>query len=318
MKEHMRATHTKQMTQEELLSITINIEKCKNCDYKTHRSDNMKHHVKTHYIRKCKHCDYKTHLSDNMKNHVMNQHDNKLKRKKTYPKLCKYCDYKNVQSSKMKQHMKANHTKQMTQEELLSISINVMKCKLCDYETHRSDYMRNHDKSHNKKSNCMTYKCDLCKYQFFNMSRLRKHLTNSHKNDKVNDNEYFEPKDEKSEEVDDPDEVDEHSNLQEIKNEISDDEEKETLTPNIDVIKLEPKVELTKDFLEISDDKMEDKETTSRRQIESSVLPKGAQYLCPISYCSFLVSDNDRNKRLSHMALRHKNIDLNCSNFIKL
>ena len=38
----------------------------------------------------------------------------------------------------------------------------------------------------------------------------------------------------------------------------------------------------------------------------------------PISNQMFIVSDNDKSKRFNHMALRHKNIDLNCSNFIKL
>ena len=173
---------------------------------------------------------------------------------------------------------------------------------------------------------------------------------------KILNKEYFEPKEEENisdEDIDEPDAVDkEDTSSQETRFEISDDEaethgsntdtkvgimlepsilinssskdisddEEDSFGPDsIDEAKLEPKVELIEEFTDqISDDETEDEDSSKTKENEFAGLPRSVQYLCPISSCSFSVLDNDKNKRLSHIELRHKNIDSNCLNFIKL
>ena len=108
--------------------------------------------------------------------------------------------------------------------------------------------------------------------------------------------------------------------LYEVKNEISDNEE-DSASNKVTMLKLEPKVELTEEILNhISDDELEDEQANRRERCDkskqnvSSELKRSVQYLC---FCSFTVSDNDKSKRLSYIQLRHKNIDSNCLNFIK-
>ena len=108
--------------------------------------------------------------------------------------------------------------------------------------------------------------------------------------------------------------------LYEVKNEIFDNEE-DSASNKVTMLKLEPKVELTEEILNhISDDKLEDEQANRRerqdksKQNISSELKRSVPYLC---FCSFTVSDNDKSKRLSYIQLRHKNIDSNCLNFIK-
>ena len=42
------------------------------------------------------------------------------------------------------------------------------------------------------------------------------------------------------------------------------------------------------------------------------------RFMCPISSCSFFVTDNDKQKRLAHLESKHKYTDGKIFNFIKL
>ena len=278
---------------------------CKYCDFKAGYQHRINHHMKRNHgnkmtedelktfkIQKCPDCEYKTGAAFTMRKHMKSHDSKKLS--------CKLCGYVTYTKNSLKDHYSSNHSNKI---------VMCKQCSFISYEQHRLN-------SHIKRAHSgNVFDCEVCNYKTGDKNNFKLHTTtNSHKK-RINGkylrqeisssptmltvpdiNEYFEPK--------------------ELKNEISDDEE-ETLTSDSKNF-LELKVELKEDWSnQISDDEMEE-EASKTTQNLSSGLWRSVQYLCPISSCSFSLPDNDENKKLSHLKFRHKDIDRNSINFIKL
>ena len=312
---------------------------CKHCGFEAYSRTNlidhlkMKHSAKVYY---CKSCTFSSIYVASYHKHISGAHVNSENIYK-----CELCKHESLSLAKLKAHYSNVHKNQ-----------EIFECKLCNYSSkHSRAFLRHIERVHHLKTDTISIKnektCSSCGSKPKTARLFQLHLYWKHSDKDVGkevttkevkytierrtsvtmsatpeNDEYFEPKEEEqiSElEVDDPGEADEDSILQEEKNEISDDEEE--MLDAEQIVKLEPKVELTEDIKhDISDDEMEDQEVNNRQDISnvSSELQRSVQYLCPISYCSFSISDNDKNKRLSHFLSRHKSIDSNCLNFIRL
>ena len=315
---------------------------CKACDFETFEMLHLKEHYKIKHPEKvyfCKSCTFSSFSEANYKRHIKENH---IDSEDIYE--CKLCSFQAPNLYKFNNHYSNVHRYQ-----------ELFICKICNYSSKQTrSFLRHIERKHHLKISAKWDKnekiCSFCGNKPKTIRSFQLHLYWRHSDKDIVENvttkkehfrivkktsgtgsspsmslmsdisEYIDPEEEgeqiSDEEVDNPNGVEEYSSSHEIKNEISDDEED---TASDTIMKIEPKVELTEDFTDqISDDEMEGPDTMKTKQNVSSGLPRNVQYLCPISSCSFSVPDNDKNKRLSHMELRHKNIDSNYLNFIKL
>ena len=348
---HMKKRHLKIMNSDERKK--FNIQKCPYCDYEVCAS-NMKKHIQSHKnkIYSCQYCKFSTEIlkifhdhtrsihpkvalicnecsfntkSEAMlKDHVKSKHSDILFK-------CNDCNFETGVKRKFKLHQKKVHT------------ALVFKCQICEnYQCKSRDTFRNHTvRTHKMKkyakfavnnkicSYCGTIPETKTLYQIhlywkhtkndlnkpFSHEEILKKSNTTIKEEKIQEtrSNYIENEgdqisdDEELQESNKHDMVKDYEDTTDIISDDEDENSKETLL-------LDREIQVSENFeYHISDDEEDSNIKNSELMQEGNF-----RFMCPISSCSFFVTDNDKQKRLAHLESKHKYTDGKIFNFIKL
>ena len=294
----------------------------------------MRKHIQCHEKKtySCKICKFSTDILKIFHDHTRSIH----------PKvalICNECSFTAKSEAQLKNHIKRKH------------SDILFKCKDCNFETGVESKLKWHQKN---KHTSLVYNCQICEnYQCKSMEAFRNHTVRTHKMKKetrgaVNkqtctycgkipktktlyqihlywkhtENDLNNPdkdggttkkksttaiKEEKNDEIRCENEIDIVRDYEDTTN-ISDDEDESSR---------ETVFEVREDFeYHISDD---EEDTSTNIRLNWKIARKDSyRLICPISSCSFFVTDNDKQKRLAHLESKHKYTDGKILNFIKL